>query len=370
MNDKVTILCAGPGLGFYVPGIIIQRQLNQSGIPAETYVFEEFLVDNKKANLKKTKENFHRNFSFALMGQKLAKDPSESISIPKMESLVRGWIHEGRDKFIVLSGFWLPIIHRFLALYEGKAKIDLCHVDADYSSSWRLFDTSSEQYNEIWFNHWETKKINFYLDIDGEAPVPFHERKDEFMLHGGGWGMGTYKSKKQDLNAHGFRLNILAYETPDLEQDDSINNYFLMNPAWNTWDTLPSGEHMFPPLSPAKTGAKELSERLHQNEDRYPSLYNLLKYSKAIISKPGAGTLLDSLSSATPLIILEPFGEYENKNGKLWKEYGMGISFEDWASSGFSESILEQLHRNLLEKRSETSNYVTTYIKRFFNHGI
>lgn len=369
MNDKITILCAGPGLGFYVPGVVIQRQLAALGIPAETLVFETYLIDEKKANIKKTKENFHRNFSFALMGQKLAKDPSTSIDFSKADLLVEGWIKEGRDKFILLSGFWLPIINRFLALNPTEAHIDLCHVDADYSSSWGLFDTSSEKYNEIWFNHWDSRKINFYLNIDQQEPIPFSERKDEFMLHGGGWGMGTYKTKKQLLNDRGFKMNLIAYETRDVEKDD-LNNYFLMNPEWNTWDLDAEGRHLFPPLEVINKSNCTLNELLHTNEGCYPSLYNLVKYSKAIISKPGAGTLLDSLSSATPLIILEPFGAYENKNGMLWEEYGMGISFNKWAETGFSENKLEELHRNILDVRAKTDNYVTSYIKRFLEHGI
>lgn len=366
MSDKITILCAGPGLGFYVPGIVMQRQMKELGIQAETYVFEECLIDSKKANFRKTKENFHRNFSFALMGQKLAKDPSASINPAKMDTLINKWLEEGCNKFIVLSGFWLPVINQFLIYSGGDANVDLCHVDADYSSSWGLFDTSSDIYTEIWFNHWESRKINFYLNIDRKSPVPFNERGSECMLHGGGWGMGTYKLKKEELNNNGLKLNIIAYESKDLVQDDTVNNYFMMDPEWDTWDTNPYGEHLFPPLHPVKNKNVELSRLLYKNEGQYPSLYNLIKYCKAIISKPGAGTLLDSISSATPLIILEPFGEYENKNGMLWKEYGMGISFDDWAASGFSENVLEKLHQNILKIRSETDNYVTSYIKRFF----
>ncbi len=67
------------------------------------------------------------------------------------------------------------------------------------------------------------------------------------------------------------------------------------------------------------------------------------------MSKPGGGTLLDSLWSATPAVLLEPFGAHEQRNADLWIQLGYGISFEDWQNQGFAPEVLQELHEALLK---------------------
>jgi UDP-N-acetylglucosamine:LPS N-acetylglucosamine transferase len=68
----------------------------------------------------------------------------------------------------------------------------------------------------------------------------------------------------------------------------------------------------------------------------------------AVVSKPGGGTLLDSLAAATPVVLLPPWGEPEAKNGALWEELGFGIDVERWRKTGFDHHVLEDLHHRLL----------------------
>ncbi|MFF8914745.1 hypothetical protein ACF08M_15855 [Streptomyces sp. NPDC015032] len=42
-----------------------------------------------------------------------------------------------------------------------------------------------------------------------------------------------------------------------------------------------------------------------------------------MVSKPGGGTLLDLLRSATPFALLEPSGEHEVHNAQLWCDLGL-----------------------------------------------
>ncbi len=357
-----TILCAGPGLGFYVPGIIMNRQLKKKHIPSVVHVFEAFLIEAKKANVRKTKAKFHENFSYALMAQNLAKDPTPYLDEDAIKNLLDTWEMEQRDAFVVFSGFWISVLQRFVSERNvSDISIDLCHVDADHSTSWKLFDTTPLLYHHVWFNNWERKSVDFHMNITEEPAVPFKKRKNEFVIHGGGWGMGTYKDKITSLNSLGFQLNIIAYEPPDPEDMDPLNKYFLLDPEWNTWDLNAMGENLFPPLCPIKHALPPDFSKSREMD--HPLLYDIIRESKAIISKPGAGTLMDSISSATPLIILEPFGAYENKNGLLWKHFGLGISLEEWAASGYSEEILEKLHHNLLEVSKTSKNYIESYIK-------
>lgn len=361
-TSPISILCAGPGLGFYIPGILAQRQLNQAGLAAVVHVFEGFLVEHKKQNVPKAKINFHRNFSFALMGQNLAKDPSSHLDDYQVEKLLLLWQKEQRRHFIVFSGFWIPLLKRYSERVDkSELFIDLCHVDSAPSTSWSLFDTSSDEYNHIWFNNWEDKQVSYYIDVSGEQVIPYEKRRKSYLIHGGGWGMGTYKDKLNELNRSKLMLDVIAYEYGDLDQRNELNNYYMIDPQWNTWDLNQKGLHQFPPF-----GEVDLSGKVSFRENfQYPEIYKIIRKSKAIISKPGAGTLLDSLSSATPLICLKPFGGYEDKNALLWEHFGLGVSFEKWEASGFSEKLLCDMHKNLVEMRASAKDYIKTYINNF-----
>lgn len=363
-----TILCAGPGLGFYVPGVIMERQLMNHGIPAFVHVFEYFLRDDKRANVPITKLKFHRNFSYALMGQNLAKDPSGYLNGQAIDELLLTWKNEGRKLFVVFSGFWIPILKRYKKECDhgNDVIINLCHIDADYSTSWKLFDTTGPEFESTWFNNWQKGEINFHLSVADLPSIPFKERKDSVVIHGGGWGMGTYKEKIGQLDELDFNLTVVGYEHNDLKSINPKHSYYLLDPDWNTWDLNEEGRHEFPPLismdEPGKDG-------IYFKNSEFPPIYKVINDSKAIISKPGAGTLMDSLSSATPLVILEPFGEYERKNGLLWEKFGLGISYSDWEATGFDVKILENLHCNLLNMKSNTLNYIHSFIK-FYHYGV
>ncbi len=366
-DQQVSILCAGPGLGFYVPGVVMNRQLGNYGQDSAVYVFEDFLRKDKKDNVAKAKINFHRNFSFALMGQQLAKDPSPYLDEARLGELLTAWQQQACRHFVVFSGFWIPVLEQYRQLLNGaELDIHLCHVDAANSTSWKLFETATTTgYNHIWFNNWDNRSITYFLNISGAEPLPFTERDNEFILHGGGWGMGTYKEKAAILNRSGLSLSIISYEQKDVDQMDPQNKYYMLDPAWDTWQTNAAGEHQFPPIGRIQPDG---NIRYHINH-AYPEVYNIIKKTRGIISKPGAGTLMDSLSSATPLLYLEPFGDYEAKNAALWQHYGLGMPLKDWMDAGCPAELLAKFHHNLLSIRSQAEDYVKLYIKNL-NHGI
>ncbi|MBB5441243.1 hypothetical protein HDC92_004950 [Pedobacter sp. AK017] len=359
----ITVLCAGPGLGFYVPGIVVHRQLKSAGLTSAVHVYEGLLMADKQQNIPKAKINFHRNFSFALMGQNLAKDPSPYLDELAVQHLLTQWQSENRTHFIVFSGFWIPVLNRYMELCASQLSIELCHIDAANSTSWGLFKTALPEFKHVWFNNWEDKSISYYIDISGETIAPYTQR-DGYLIHGGGWGMGTYKEKLHGLNDLQFKLKVIAYEHKDLENRNKLSQYYLIDPDWNTWDLDAAGAHQFPPFGLVATDGT-LNYHAAGN---YPEVYDLVMQSKAIISKPGAGTLIDSLSSATPLIFLEPFGSYENKNALLWKHFGLGISLQDWLGTGCSTAVLEKSHNRLLEVKGNAKNYVQHYINNL-NYG-
>ncbi|WP_029284515.1 hypothetical protein [Pedobacter sp. R20-19] len=361
----VTILNAGPGMGFYVPGVIMAKQLKEAGIPTIVHVFENFYKGDKKNIIPRMKSKFHKNFSFALMGQSMATDPSSALNEEMVTLLLDTWLKEKRHHFVVFSGFWLSILNRFLEITDHKdIKIDLCHLDADYSVSWKMYNCTSATANTVWFHSWEKQQINYYMNVDGLSPVPFKKRDNNLIIHGGGWGLGDYQAKGEALSSTEFTLSIIAYDKQDLVQENEKFHFYFLDPEWNIWDQK-NNQHHFPPLFQIDSNGENKMELLDNSQ--FSPLYEIIRKSKAIISKPGAGTLIDSLSSATPIIILEPYGNSENKNGLLWIKYGLGMLFEDWKKTGFSSEVLEQMHLNLLNIRARTENYINSYI---INHGL
>jgi UDP-N-acetylglucosamine:LPS N-acetylglucosamine transferase len=87
----------------------------------------------------------------------------------------------------------------------------------------------------------------------------------------------------------------------------------------------------------------------YRRNPHFPPAHAHVRGAKAVISKPGGGTLLDSLAAATPVVLLAPWGTPEASNGALWEALGFGIEFERWRETEFDDRVLEALHHNLLE---------------------
>jgi hypothetical protein len=132
------------------------------------------------------------------------------------------------------------------------------------------------------------------------------------------------------------------------------DSHYGVDPAWRPWHRR-GGRHIFPPFGPVG-GPYDSGER--------HALFELIQRSKAIVSKPGGGTLIDSLSSATPVVLLEPYGYAEERNGALWEHLGFGVSYSKWRDSGWDESILHQLHLNILRRQRNGPDYPGAYARR------
>lgn len=349
-------------MGFYIPGVVMHRQLIQQGITAHVHVFESFYKEEKKEIIPKIKSSFQENFALAVLAHNLARDPQNAVDEEAIAELVDRWAQEKRSHFVVFSGFWLPILHLYQQQVPHPVYIDCCHLDADYSVSWKMYPEYREQMTNIWFHNWTDRTINFYLNVDGKEPIDFNNRSNNLIVHGGGWGLGDFETKARALYETPFELSLVSYAERDFSKEDQRINFFRLSSAWNIWDLDNDGKHGFPPLY-AVDRATNFTERILPASD-YSPLYDIVKTSKAIICKPGAGTLIDSLSAATPLIILEPYGKSEDKNGLLWKHYGLGISFDEWAETNYSMEILEQMHQNLLKLKSEASNYLDYFLSK------
>ena len=121
----------------------------------------------------------------------------------------------------------------------------------------------------------------------------------------------------------------------------------MIDPSWHPW--LDDG---YPPFCQI-TGTEPHYTRGHSHHGSF----DLMRTAVATVSKPGGGTLLDSLWSATPLVLLEPFGAHERRNAELWTALGFGITFETWRDSGFDLDLLEGLHHALDDARRSVPDY-------------
>jgi hypothetical protein len=135
---------------------------------------------------------------------------------------------------------------------------------------------------------------------------------------------------------------------------------FMLEPFWRAWNKTSGGMHEFPPMGEVVNSGEITYKR---NPDYHP-LYDVIRRCKGIVSKPGGCTLIDSLSSATPVVLLEPYGYAEKSNRQIWEYLGFGIPYEKWRKTGYSLSVLEQLHLNLLTRARNGIDYPQAYAAR------
>jgi len=351
VTSTVTLLCSGVALGVYIPAIKLNYQLRQRGLSSEVAVLETYIVEEKRNKIGTTKREFHHSFKFALKGQKLAlaTDIRDSLDDRLLAGLLERWNADGRRVFLVFSGFWLPILELYKMRYRlTDVRVEIIHIDADYSPSFQNYPDLCAQSNNVWLFHYESGRVINEIVVTDEAPVPFAERRSSCIIHGGGWGMGTYQSKIPELREHGVLLDILAYYPEEADHGRAGERFFMSDPAWSPWLPNEQGEHTFPPFAELVPG----TEPIYRNVPHYHLLIDVARVNKAIISKPGGSTLVDSLATATPIVFLEPFGPHEQKNADLWVKLGFGISYEAWRQTGFSLNHLEGLHTNLQRNRT------------------
>jgi hypothetical protein len=328
----IEILTSGVALGVHVPGLLLADRIREQGGTANVSVLERLMPAETLATTARSKQAFHRDFRVALAGQKLARDASVATEDAAVEALMQSWHQRGVERFVVFSGFWLALVEQYVARF-GSVPVDVCHVDSVQSPSFDKAGPTSLDVRHVWLADADAGLIPCSIPVSRDLPVPWMKRDRRLLVHGGGWGMGTYRERAGELLAAGFDLDVVAYEDRDLS--DKGVRYFMIDPSWHPW--LDNG---YPPFG-------EAGKAFQQRTGHHGS-FDLCRQALATVSKPGGGTLLDSLWSATPAVLLEPFGPHEQRNADLWIQLGYGIAFEDWQRKDFAVEVLEELHEALL----------------------
>ncbi|MCY9517558.1 hypothetical protein [Paenibacillus apiarius] len=359
--SPVTILTSGNSLGAYVPGIRLQERLRRRGIPAEAEVLERLFPEETRRKLVRTKQAFHNSFGAALMGTRLARDIRHAFDTESVDALLERWQAEGRRTFLAMTGFWLPVLDQYVRrMRPDPVRAEFLRLDAIDTPSYRAYRDAYQCYRHHWLFRLEGEHpvLQYRLAMSDEPIVPYAERDERIVVHGGGWGIGTYRSAITALQER-FALDLVAYEPEEAGGARPCDRIYMTDPDWHPWSDEPElrDEAAYPPTAEWKPNEPPVYERGTDG----PRLYGAIRRSLAIVSKPGGGTLVDSLSAATPLVYLEPFGDHERANALLWERLGFGIAYDRWARSGFAIGILTQLHDNLKRHALSLSDYGGMY---------
>ncbi|RCW43484.1 UDP-glucuronosyltransferase [Paenibacillus prosopidis] len=362
MTNLITILCSGFGLGFYIPGLLIERSLRNMGYNVDVEVFENLMMEEKKLQTDVSRKAYTANFAVAKASQRIPGDIRQSLDPFKKKDLIGRWEREGRSRFISLSGHWVHILDE-LKDRNNSIQADLLYVDSELSPSWKQLrkhkPNYAECYREIGLYDPQIKQTLFRIDVDGKEPLPISKRNARLVVHGGGWGIGTFREAVDELEQAGYSLDVVAYGPDEINDDSSDRRYFMNDPDWRTWQRSDEGVHTFPPFGQI-INRKNMEFQFCRE---HHGLYKVLREAAAVISKPGAGALIDSLSSSTPLILLDPFGPHEEVNADIWVAEGFGIRYEAWRDTSFDKGVLERLHHNLVVKRKQYPDYAAYFAK-------
>jgi hypothetical protein len=356
----VTVLTSAVGLGIYIPALLVQHALRACGRVAQVEVLESYYSPASLRSHIAHREAHHRDFGLARIAHRMARDVQHCIDPAPMEALLGRWAREGRRHFIAWSGFWLPILERYRALCGLALEIDHCRIDAEISASFRIHAGLRARGREIWLWHGEGRRLVHEIPVGGEAPVPFARRGRRLLVHGGGWGIGTYLERAETLAQAPFSLDLVVHGPEEAKPARPGDRCFRLDPSWEPWKRNRHGEHDFPPMQRVDAGhAQPLAA-----PPGYHAMHDVVRHAQAVISKPGGCTLIDSLAAATPVVLLEPYGEPERRNGEIWRHLGFGIGHDEWRATGYDPAVLEGLHRNILARRRDTVDYVRAYAQR------
>ena len=358
-EKHLVILTSGIGLGLYIPSLIMAGNLQKKGYSTEVHVFEDYITVENKSKIERSRMLFQKKFEAGILSQKILTDKQDITEQKKTAVLIDSWLKKRRKKFLVFSGSWVYLLNLYRReIIKEPLDARLLYLDYSMPLSWRSLSAYCpgyrQNYREIFLYDRTEGSVNFRITADSIAPVPFAARDNRCLIHGGGWNLGTYRTRTEELLKKNIPLNIILSHQEEYVNYPGNNRRFISDPAWSPFNQC---EHTFPGIGEVLPSGKIY----YQQKKRYHPLFDLICTSKAVISKGGGGTLVDSLSAATPAIFLEPYGPHEKENSQFWQQLQCGISYEEWKKANYSPAPLERMHENLLELRAKTPALESLY---------
>jgi hypothetical protein len=328
----VMILGASAGLGTYAPGVRVWERLRKYFPDVQFDVIESYFTTERLDRVVRGRQQYQRDFMFALMAQKyLRLDKLETgLAEAKVAGLLSRWRERKEQNFVVFSGFWLPILKRYRETVTGDLFIDAIQMDAVLSLSWQRYLPEFGSAVRIRWLFPAENGLQWHLLTKAECEPAICSRR--LLLHGGGWQLGNYAQCASTLRNHGYSV-LMGLPPLVREASEPNEDTFMISPEWETWSSTAPYLIPFELVESGVTTVVSHGLRWFRRQTCD---------ALAIVSKPGGATLLDSISTATPVVFTEPYGAVEEANAALWCARGFGIQLSDWATQRYSpEALLE-----------------------------
>ncbi|HZQ60905.1 MAG TPA: hypothetical protein VFC24_06115, partial [Casimicrobiaceae bacterium] len=344
--------------GIYIPALLVERALQQSGFGVDVQVIEAYYTPQHQQAHFAHRDAHHASFALAQLAHRMARGVVHCVDDARMTSLLERWRREERRRFIVWAGFWLPFLARYAAGADGlDVAVDHCRIDAIVSASFRVHPELDARGREIWLWSRREGRLVHEIPVTSTPPLAWRERADRLLVHGGGWGIGTYRATLSELVRTPFAVDLVVHSTHEASGLRDGDRAYMLDPSWHAWQRDADDRLAFPPMRRVVRGA--LADRLDGGDGH--ALHEIIRTCKAIVSKPGGCTLIDCLAAGTPVVLLEPYGDAEQANAKLWIDLGFGIDYAAWRDTGFDPSVLDRLHSNIVA-RSPGVDYPAAYV--------
>ncbi|HEY0057787.1 MAG TPA: hypothetical protein VGB56_01560, partial [Flavisolibacter sp.] len=205
-RGPVGILSSLIGYGLYLPAQIICRRLQEAGIPSQLYLVEKLFTEEKKKTFQASRHAFGKNFRLAQLAARVPVDYHSSISGSEAERIYELWRTNNVTEFLCFSGLWLELLNGYVPP-SGSKRISCCRIDAGEAQTWANLSNVTIDHT-YYFSNLPGKQINYTLSIAGLQPVSYEARRNEVVVHGGGWGLGDYIKKTEALKQAGYFRKI------------------------------------------------------------------------------------------------------------------------------------------------------------------
>lgn len=359
-HPRITILTSGVGLGLYIPAVLIERRLRRAGFDVDVEVLEGYYTPPYQRAHLAHRDAHHANFALAQLAHRMARDVEHCLERDRIRALFECWQRDRRRHFVVWAGFWLPVLEEYRRMIHAeKLDVDRCRIDAVVSASFKVHRDLDVGGEAVWLWSAKERRIVHEIPVTDARPIPFETRDERLVVHGGGWGIGTYRATLPDLARTAYGLDVVIHDMAEAVSPRNGDQTLMLDPAWRPWQKEPGEPPAFPPM----TEVVDRSAIGVRHGAGHHALHDVIRAAKAIVSKPGGCTLIDSLAAATPVVFLEPYGYAEASNASLWEHLGFGISYAAWKATGYDPVVLERLHANIVA-RARGVDYPRAYAQR------
>jgi hypothetical protein len=169
--------------------------------------------------------------------------------------------------------------------------------------------------------------------------------------------MGIHASAASELAEAGESVSLILTQPQDVPPGNPA--VYHQELEWEAWSHAG-----FPRLAagPGTAAPPFLSRH------RWPDAFELTRRARAVVSKPGAGTLVDSLNAATPVLFTEALGDWELANERVWCTLGFGMRLSEWMGKR-DPAMLEAMHERLCEASGSIASYPDRLVAQGFGNS-